>query len=548
MKIGIFGHEWRWTPAAGAARSGSIVLFVLALALPCLAQSATYELASTKPQGVLDYFLTCPYLAISDQPDSPLLDVLDTPSARPKAGFAAKAALMSGNVTGTRVEDPIVDIKNAFLSVKAGSNKAEWGIELTFVYFDLADKTRVPAFRYRYWEGASESVKWRFFAVRGGSWTPYREDEILPRDWKASLLGGQASPAELDLLAVVSWDIDLPEFGTTIHLIPTMPAFDVTPRELKVPGTSRRVKTADLGRFFDERIKDNSLELAWNKGAGRFDPGRVVAWSSPEGAEPRREDAILADPQTVDEAFLACPDLGFHEGSLDYLPLEEGESRDAIETRYADKLNLLDGRNQDEGVIVKGVLVDRPGRFLRVRTSNAEWTMALFPGAADTSYAAWAYVFSYPGQTPQYNWMFYRIVNGEWSAIVEDALFPPGWPDALIPASANSAERKLLENAQWQLGLGPGGAKLAFWPVGIDELAPGLPADPERAYGDLVAKYLDGKEAEFAWDAKAGRLGGFRLADRPGSGAGSGAGAGAGAGAGTSAAAGDGDGAPRAAH
>jgi hypothetical protein len=294
-----------------SARRWLLIGLGLSLASRFLAaeSGATYEQTLASPSGVVDLFLTCPYVRLEYYPGSKDFGEFWYSSDgrsddRQQDLFAKKRELLSGALEADlKPSIKVIDEKNGYIRI------AEKGTDLTFVYYKFPDGSFVPAFRLRTTGGegeeASSEVAWGFYNVVGGEWTTLDcgdlpEDNVLfPKDFLRKLLGHDPDKNDLQNIRAPKyasrrfWDICLPRVGTTAYLIPVNfwaegegdPSISFGGggfQGIPIPGRD------DFNTWFDASFSlgDGSreaLELKWNKASKRFVSGKVLGWDLAQG-------------------------------------------------------------------------------------------------------------------------------------------------------------------------------------------------------------------------------------------------------------------------
>lgn len=179
------------------------------------------QIASVANKTVVDYFLLCPDI-IAKAGDHGHLgrlglaaedDTLDTKGA--DLAFRKGLLVKGGEAPGIVVTSVIVDVANAYIRIY-GTNPGNYEFSLVFVYFERADKSRIPALTYHDTATGEVDDTHIFFDLRTGSWKPIPDVRILPPISEEALIpyagSGDASNT--------AWALDLPRFGTTIRFLP----------------------------------------------------------------------------------------------------------------------------------------------------------------------------------------------------------------------------------------------------------------------------------------------------------------------------------------
>ena len=159
----------------------------------------------------------------------------------------------------------MVDPKNAYIRIE-GNHQGRWTFDMVFVYFERADKSRIPALTYHY-TGMEDIEDYHlFFDIRDGLWKTIPDDQILPPISEKALFpyvgSGDAS--------TTTWILDdLPRYGTTIRF---------SPRRQSLEGEGDpKLAAADS---FLERLLPYAFDCAWDKTQAKFTAPKPV-WADP---------------------------------------------------------------------------------------------------------------------------------------------------------------------------------------------------------------------------------------------------------------------------
>ena len=97
-------------------------------------------------------------------------------------------------------------------------------------------------------------------------------------------------------------------------------------RRIDLPGSSQKVTQGEVWDWFGKNMKSNgkikSLELKWNKAAGRFESGKLQLRdaASPDESPARTINDTSRTRRAYGRNFLSCPFLYYHEGALTFDP------------------------------------------------------------------------------------------------------------------------------------------------------------------------------------------------------------------------------------
>ena len=298
----------RWMPLAMSLLLAGAILFA--------DSNDAFEKARDNPKGVVDLFLTCSFIGFVDGTEATSYGAfyhsdsgeLGVP---PDVAYEKKVSLLDGNGHKDIARNlKVIDEKNGYMRlIQADTN-------LTFVFYKYPDGSYVPAFRLKIiFDYGPESppcskVQWGFYNVQNGKWINIDCDDLpdgnalFSKDFLQKFLGRGPVKEDLDNIhtpkytSVRFWDISLPQFGTTAHLIPLnfRAAGEGDPSVSFGGGGFEGLPIAgeaDYARWFADNFSydDGSrkaLELKWNKANRNFMVGEVLHWdmkrSRPLGA------------------------------------------------------------------------------------------------------------------------------------------------------------------------------------------------------------------------------------------------------------------------
>jgi hypothetical protein len=241
--------------------AGSLLALCISLAAQVADPRSYNQIAATEKKTVVDYFLLCPYIApYAIARGGPFVIGLVEPSDRMAVkgsdlDFRKRLLTVGGDAPrGAVVKSVIVDVKNAYIRIDGAQLDAK-PFSLVFVYFDRADKSRIPAVAYRYSMDDSVEDRHIFFDLSDNSWRPLPDGSILPRISDASLAPYAGSGDS----STTSWMLELPRYGTTIRFLPVRSS-------QKGRGTPEFAR-ADIHL---DALKPYALECAWDKARARF--------------------------------------------------------------------------------------------------------------------------------------------------------------------------------------------------------------------------------------------------------------------------------------
>jgi hypothetical protein len=248
-----------------------LIAFVLVMNAAWLGASPpdtrTYDqVAGADKKTVVDYFLLCPDLVfdtyLSGHPDQGrdvfLEDGQKAAPSETSANFEFRKALLVPGRDPDRdldVESVVIDTANAFIHVTGQARKSHQHFQITFVYYERADKSRIPAIQFRNSEFEQESDQFAFYDLRGSSWRRMKNSEILP-DFSLKDFPSMADQGSLIAkYSSAEWHVELPQHGTTLAVYP-LDAAD---------GDDDYQTLADHWASY-------ALYLAWDKGKAQFLP------------------------------------------------------------------------------------------------------------------------------------------------------------------------------------------------------------------------------------------------------------------------------------
>ena len=251
----------------------------------------TYDqIAAKANKTVVDYFLLCPSIIRKEwEPGLPAAlwiadsdDKLDVKGA--DLEFRRQLLSKSVDTKGTAEKSVVIDIPNAYIKIE-GFNHGKYEFTLVFVYFERADKSRIPALTYNFAAMESQNFYHAFFDIRDSSWKPIPDDQILPPITEKPLLPyvgeGDASTTQ--------WYLDdLPRYGTTVR-------FRAARTVLVGEGAPTLAKADD----YLDQLKAYALECAWDKSQARF--------QNPKPAMIDRTDLPKSDATAAD-MFVLLPE------------------------------------------------------------------------------------------------------------------------------------------------------------------------------------------------------------------------------------------------
>jgi hypothetical protein len=252
---------------------------MLATLAMALCASAALVAGAKAPKGVADLFVACPFLGMTNRMDYQL--IFDPKAGAPSERDQAMKRELVSSEPGTlgRLDAITLDEANGYLSITG----RESTYTLVLVYYKHPDGRLIPALRFSSNEGEFPDVSWGFYDIQpDGTWIRIPDETILPPDPGALFLGAKPGQGDRDMLAVTSWDIDLPRYGVTAHLVPMPYESDLDdPRQaVRVPGTDRSFTQGDYGKWFRKNFylgdKPCVLELRWIKANSRFEAGKIV--------------------------------------------------------------------------------------------------------------------------------------------------------------------------------------------------------------------------------------------------------------------------------
>ena len=271
------------------------VLSYFFLASGIWADPRTYDEVSAVPQKtVVDFFLLCPDLGIQRSPDPSLFEVAlgapegGDPAQRGRDFLFRQKLLTKGQVApGLKVTSVLVDQKNAYIKIE-GVHRDRYPFSLVFVYFENAQKARIPALTYHYEAMEEETDFHRFYDLSGGSWQPIPNDKLFG-EISEKLLIPYAGTGDASNIA---WALELPQYGTTVRFLPRQAAFE-----------------GDTSLDYLARLEKYALECSWNKTQARFDAAKPV-WADktdvPKG-KPQAADLLpLLPGQSLEDLGLAA--------------------------------------------------------------------------------------------------------------------------------------------------------------------------------------------------------------------------------------------------
>jgi hypothetical protein len=242
------------------------------------------QIAAVPNKTVVDYFLLCPDIVLKTyDPGTPaelalarVDDKLDTKGA--DLDFRKSLLAKGAPARGLVVSSALVDQKNAYIKIE-GTHQGRWKFSLVFVYFERADKTRIPALSYHY-TGMEEIEDYHlFFDISDGSWKAIPDERLFPPISEKPLLPyvGEGDTS------TTAWILeDLPRYGTTVRFLPRR-------QSLEGQGDPK-LATAD---DYLQKLAPYALECAWDKTQARF-------------AEPK---PALADKSDVPQGKATAADI-----------------------------------------------------------------------------------------------------------------------------------------------------------------------------------------------------------------------------------------------
>lgn len=248
------------------------------------------QIAGSANKTVVDYFLLCPAIILKTytpgQPAELAIardeDRLDTKGA--DLAFRKSLLVTGGQAPNLVVSSVMVDQKNAYIRIE-GNHQGRWTFDMVFVYFERADKSRIPALTYHY-TGMEDIEDYHlFFDIRDGLWKTIPDDQILPPISEKALFpyvgSGDAS--------TTTWILDdLPRYGTTIRF---------SPRRQSLEGEGDpKLAAADS---FLERLLPYAFDCAWDKTQAKFTaPKPVLADQTdiPKGKATAADIFVLLSP------------------------------------------------------------------------------------------------------------------------------------------------------------------------------------------------------------------------------------------------------------
>ncbi len=320
----------------------TIVLCLLAL---CVAGAVSAQNEDTRPydtvaakakKDVVDYFLLCPeirFLRFTDGDSRGFIGVNAPDPTDPVSkdfGFRKDLLRPGKKPNGIDVKTVVIDRANAYIHIDAVNWVGrDYPVSLTFVYFDRKDGSRIPALTFHHEEMEEIDDSFQFYDLHGPTWRSMTEDELLPPhsigDF-TSLVRFDASklkePAS-EFSDRVRWVMDLPQFGTTARLLPSLSSTETDQEEAAVLDA------------LNDRLAEYALALPWDQATARFaDAGIVMR----DGADPPSNAAAAVD-------YLAR----FPAWAFDTLsnPLSRGDRRELRETGKSDAARISLNRPEE---------------------------------------------------------------------------------------------------------------------------------------------------------------------------------------------------------
>lgn len=510
--------------------------------------------------SVADYFAVCPFVVYQPDSDRWLFFSRDEPFPGAAENTLVKQLLLQGVSLDIRdpVRNLVVDLKNGYLHFTVGAD------DFTLVYYERADKSRIVGLRLEDRSGPFWSAEWAFYDVQGNRWSLIPDEEILPNGWLRAFLPRDLGRADTDGLALSWWDIALPRFGTTAHLLPQSYGSDLDGPKVMVtvPGTQRKT---NLWAYYDwfHRVfsgKDKqpqALSLKWSKSAGRFETGPVVAWLPESQDEPPRPIwDLLHHPRNVWEAFLANPELVYdgNEG-LHWAPgqgVPDEEYRDASmdsQTPPELKQELLGYRAL--GLMRerpdRPMVIDLPGRYLHfelvrmgpdpqggeeaVEEAGIDFTLVSFDtegGPPVVGYRFWGSAGDHREPRTEQNQVtatFYGYSpSGDLVGKNEDEVFPLDRINGRVLDGGTVKDQALQKVLIWDVVFlrGTSTVQLVPWRLAYlsdQEKKPllalfGSESELARAFEEFVKRWYGGKALALDWNPQTERFGNLRLSSR----------------------------------
>ncbi len=151
----------------------------------------------------------------------------------------------------------IIDTKNGYISI--GGADDGLGVTYTGAIFVRADKKRIFAWSYYHEGGDGEGHSFQFFEFTGTKWRDVIS-EVMPT---YSIEDFAAVKSKLELTDEITWEVVLPQHGTTAYLLPH-PSYEVSEVEDKA------------NKYYGYIGQNYALELRWDKKAGRFMKGKLL--------------------------------------------------------------------------------------------------------------------------------------------------------------------------------------------------------------------------------------------------------------------------------
>jgi hypothetical protein len=518
------------------------------LLLPCAGMWAqgNFEASAPKgaqqgaPKGVVDLFLSCPYIGIDDKvPQDRQADVTYSfgsfsYSDKGGMGSAKQQRLKRLMLQGIPLDshDPIaalvVDEKDGYLHIAMAD-----GDDLVLVYYKHPDNTLIPAFRLDMAGGQFDEPTWGFFDVKNGAWLRIPDEQILPSDKLDAFFPHGASAKDALMSSVAGWDIVLPQFGTTALLIPRPYESDLDDpnRAINLPRSSQKVTQGEVWDWFGKNMsssgKTKSLELKWNKAAGHFESGqlRLRDAAPPDQAPARTIQDVVEDPQNVWEDFLSCPALYNHEGTLTFDPWAGLKAKldDRVYWLGAKELLLVD-RHDDPTESVQKLDISVPQGHLSLvlaykgeggalsgttrlemlskrKADSSDYLVLRYFGVDGTSSSSGSFLAN-----------FYKVRDGIWEEADPSALISTDQVDAFALPGSSQKDALILSDTAWDLNISPDAGTIDLVPSGLnqDEGGPyaavvktfGSEGAANDAYAAFEKKYFDYKALELVWDGK----------------------------------------------